>query len=69
MFLYVQPVVAAAGGILLLGEELSPWLVGGGVLILAGVAVSQFTPKQMTARNEDNPEADARGRSRYELMS
>ncbi len=40
MFLYVQPVVAAAGGILLLREELTPWLIGGGALILLGVGLS-----------------------------
>ena len=42
MFLFVQPIVAAAGGILFLGESLSVWLIAGGALILAGVAVSQF---------------------------
>ncbi len=42
MFLYVQPVVAAAGGILLLREELTPWLIGGGALILLGVGLSQY---------------------------
>ncbi len=42
MFLYVQPVVAALGGVLLLAEEISPWLAGGGAMILLGVSVSQF---------------------------
>jgi drug/metabolite transporter (DMT)-like permease len=42
MFLYAQPVIAAIGGILLLGESLSIWLIGGGLLIFAGVAVSQY---------------------------
>lgn len=42
MFLYVQPIVAAAGGILLLGESPSIWLFAGGVLIFAGVAISQM---------------------------
>lgn len=41
MFLYVQPIVAAAGGILLLSERISFWLVAGGALIFCGVAVSQ----------------------------
>jgi drug/metabolite transporter (DMT)-like permease len=45
MFLYVQPIVAAAGGILLLGESPSVWLFGGGALILAGVAISQMKSK------------------------
>jgi drug/metabolite transporter (DMT)-like permease len=41
MFLYVQPIVAALGGIFLLGEEVSPWLLGGGALIFLGVTFSQ----------------------------
>jgi O-acetylserine/cysteine efflux transporter len=57
MFLYVQPVVAAVGGIFLLGEELSVWLAGGGALILAGVAVSQLR----TQDNADNEDAYADG--------
>jgi drug/metabolite transporter (DMT)-like permease len=55
MFLYVQPLVAAAGGILLLREEVTAWLVGGGLLILAGVAISQLRPG---ARNK-SPDAAA----------
>ncbi|MCA0434801.1 MAG: EamA family transporter [Proteobacteria bacterium] len=42
MFLYVQPIVAAIGGILLLGERLSIWLLAGGLLICLGVAISQI---------------------------
>lgn len=42
MFLYVQPIVAAIGGITLLGESPGIWLFGGGALILAGVAISQM---------------------------
>jgi drug/metabolite transporter (DMT)-like permease len=50
MFLYVQPVVAALGGILLLGERLSlPLLTGGGLIIL-GVAMSQFGPEWRMGR-------------------
>lgn len=44
VFLYVQPVVAALGGILLLDEKLTlPLLIGGG-LIITGVAIAQFGP-------------------------
>ncbi|MBL8791353.1 MAG: DMT family transporter [Rhizobiales bacterium] len=46
MFLYAQPLVAAAGGILLLREELTAWLAGGGMLILAGVAISQIRTRK-----------------------
>ena len=45
MFLYVQPLVAAVGGILLLDEKLSLTLVSGGMLIIAGVTLAQFGPR------------------------
>ncbi|MFO1132720.1 MAG: DMT family transporter [Hyphomicrobiales bacterium] len=44
VFLYVQPVVAAIGGILLLGERLTWPLLVGGALIILGVAIAQFGP-------------------------
>ena len=44
VFLYVQPVVAALGGILLLDERLTWPLLLGGALIILGVAISQFGP-------------------------
>ena len=44
IFLYVQPVVAAIGGIVLLGEAISWPLIAGGVLIIGGVAIAQFGP-------------------------
>jgi drug/metabolite transporter (DMT)-like permease len=44
MFLYVQPLVAAVGGMLLLGERLSWPLLAGGILIIAGVTLSQYGP-------------------------
>jgi len=54
MFLYAQPIVAALGGILLLHEEMTGWLAAGGALILAGVAISQYS----SAASQGN-EADA----------
>ncbi len=44
VFLYVQPIVAAIGGILLLDERLTWPLIAGGALIIAGVAIAQFGP-------------------------
>jgi len=44
VFLYVQPVVAAIGGILILGEHLTWPLLVGGALIILGVAIAQFGP-------------------------
>ncbi len=52
MFLYVQPLVAAVGGIMLLGETLSLPLVAGGLLIITGVAVAQFGPAIMGKSSE-----------------
>jgi drug/metabolite transporter (DMT)-like permease len=50
VFLYVQPVVAALGGMLLLGEQFTwPLLVGGGMIIL-GVAIAQFGPRMQRTR-------------------
>jgi drug/metabolite transporter (DMT)-like permease len=50
VFLYVQPVVAAIGGIMVLDESLSWPLVLGGSLIIAGVAVAQFGPRLAAKR-------------------
>ena len=44
VFLYVQPVVAAIGGVLILGERLTWPLLLGGALIILGVGIAQFGP-------------------------
>ena len=43
----MQPVVAAIGGILILGERLTWPLLLGGALIILGVAIAQFGPLLM----------------------
>jgi drug/metabolite transporter (DMT)-like permease len=40
-FLYLLPVIAVAAGHLVLGEPITPWLVTGGAVMLAGVALAQ----------------------------
>lgn len=50
VFLYVQPVVAAVGGVLLLGERLTWPLFLGGALIILGVAIAQFGPLMRRTR-------------------
>lgn len=40
-FLYLMPVVAVVAGFLWLGEPITPYLVVGGVIMLAGVALAQ----------------------------
>jgi drug/metabolite transporter (DMT)-like permease len=57
VFLYVQPVVAAAGGILLLDESLTWPLISGGALIILGVAIAQFGPLMRRTRFRAPPEA------------
>ncbi len=55
MFLYIQPLVAAIGGIFLLGESLNLTLVTGGAFIITGVAIAQFGPVfQKPAMHEDD---------------
>ncbi len=43
-FLYLIPVVAVAAGALILGEAVTVYILTGGALMLAGVAVAQFGP-------------------------
>lgn len=43
-FLYLVPVIAVIAGVLLLDEQVTLSLLGGGGLVLAGVAVAQIKP-------------------------
>ena len=40
LLLYLEPVVSVAGAAVFLGERVSPVMIGGGALILSGVAIS-----------------------------
>ena len=60
LLLYVQPVVAAAGGMLFLGEELTWTLLLGGLLIMAGVAVAQVQLPFFSARSREIERQDRR---------
>jgi drug/metabolite transporter (DMT)-like permease len=55
MWLYVQPVIAAAGGVLLLHERITWPLVVGGAIIIAGVAISQWQHGEEEGRAEAEP--------------
>jgi drug/metabolite transporter (DMT)-like permease len=44
-FLYLMPVFAVAAGFLWLGEPITPYLVAGGLIVLAGVALAQSRSK------------------------
>lgn len=57
MWLYVQPIVAATGGVLLLGEKVSWPLVVGGAIIIAGVAVSQWQHVEAEVSPPTQPDA------------
>lgn len=50
-FIYALPVISVSAGGLVLGEPVTLPLIVGGALILAGVAIAQFTPR--TARRSD----------------
>ena len=41
VFTYMQPVLATTLGILLLGERVTPYLLGGGALVLTGVYLAE----------------------------
>lgn len=43
-FLYLIPVIAVICGALILDEEVTVYIVAGGLLMLAGVAIAQFGP-------------------------
>ena len=43
------PVVAAAGGVVLFGERLTPRLLAAGALVLAGIALALFAPRRRNA--------------------
>ena len=60
LLLYVQPIVAAAGGMLLLDEQLTWTLVAGGSLIMAGVAVAQVQLPYFSARTREIERDDRR---------
>lgn len=45
-FLYLIPVIAVAAGYLILGEPITPWLVAGGTIVLAGVALAQSASRE-----------------------
>lgn len=49
-FLYLIPVIAVAAGALVLGEQVTLYVISGGLLMLAGVAAAQFGPALMGRR-------------------
>ena len=49
-FLYLIPVIAVAAGALVLGEQVTGYVVAGGLLMLAGVAAAQFGPSLFARR-------------------
>ncbi len=47
---YVAPVIASLGGVLLLGEHFTSGMIGGTVLIMAGIAILNGHGKSLTGR-------------------
>lgn len=50
MFTYVNPVVALAAGVIVLGEPLTVWNIGGLVLILVGLLLATRKPNNVSSR-------------------
>lgn len=44
-FLYLVPIIGVAGGVLVLGETVSSATLAGGLMIMLGVAITQFGPQ------------------------
>jgi drug/metabolite transporter (DMT)-like permease len=53
-FLYLIPVVAVCAGAFMLGETVALSTILGGLLIIGGVAIAQFGPRQRRVRHVDN---------------
>ena len=51
-FLYLVPIIGVAAGAAMLDEAITPGMILGGTLILAGVAIAQFGPRIGKARLE-----------------
>jgi drug/metabolite transporter (DMT)-like permease len=51
LLLYLEPLVSVVGAVSLLGEHISAAMIGGGVLVLAGVGVT-WTPHRNPATDE-----------------
>jgi drug/metabolite transporter (DMT)-like permease len=76
LLLYLEPAVSVAGAAVFLGERVGPVTIGGGVLILAGVAAASTsrgadraaspsrTPPPCPAPGQDAPPPGRRGRPR-----
>ena len=58
LFLFVQPVVGTILGVLMLGERLSPWLVPGALLIVAGVVLALRSADPAPAAGPEVREAE-----------
>lgn len=54
-FLYLLPVIAVAAGYAILGEPITPWLVVGGIIILAGVALAQSGSHDVGEQRSERP--------------
>jgi drug/metabolite transporter (DMT)-like permease len=56
-FLYLVPVIAVGAGYLILDEPVTPWLVAGGAIMLAGVALVQSGSRGLAPVSTEVPPA------------
>lgn len=59
LYAYVNPVIAVALGVLVLGEQITPRMAGAGLLVFAGVAIVRWAAASSTARPAPAPVAEA----------
>lgn len=63
LFNYLVPIVSLIAATVLLGEVITPWLIAGGILVLAGVAIGKrapATPKPATPHARIHPSRRSR---------
>ncbi len=51
--LYLVPVIAVISGAIMLGEAITPDILAGGALIIAGVAIAQIGPRMRKVRSDE----------------
>jgi drug/metabolite transporter (DMT)-like permease len=57
---YLNTIVALAVGVLLLGENVTPWMIGGGAVVLLGVTVVNYTMARGAIMSRDRVPVEKR---------
>lgn len=54
-FFNLVPIVTAALAVMLLGESLSGWVLGGGLLAVSGVVFAEYSARRAAAVSSEQP--------------